>query len=67
MDEKKNCKHVIATFLYVEDEIISFWLLRKDYDNNYVEYFDSIDDMMLAWIRYKCSGVTCTIAVYNEI
>lgn len=54
---------VTATLLYDEGEIISFWLLKETLDDNEVEYFDSLESMLCAWIKYHFDGVLTAVEV----
>lgn len=56
---------VTATLLYDEGEIISYWLFKEMLDNNEVEYFDSVDNMLCAWILYHFNGVLTTVEVWD--
>lgn len=56
---------VTATLLYDDDEIISFWLFKEDTESNSVEYFDSLESMLCAWIKYNFSGVMTDIEVWD--
>lgn len=56
---------VTATLLYDEGEIISFWLFQETLDDNEVEYFDTLEKMLCAWIKYHFNGVLTAVEVWD--
>jgi len=64
-NENNKLVKVTATLLYDEGEIISFWLFKETLDNNEVEYFDSLESMLCAWINYHFNGVLTTVEVWD--
>lgn len=64
-NENNKLVKVNATLLYDEGEIISFWLFKETLDDNEVEYFDSLESMLCAWIKYHLNGVLTTVEVWD--
>lgn len=64
-NENNKLVKVTATLLYDEDEIISFWLFKEYLDNNEVEYFDSLELMLCAWIKHHFNGVLTSVEVWD--
>lgn len=64
-NENNKLVKVTATLLYDEDEIISFWLFKETLDNNEVEYFDSLESMLCAWIKHHFNGVLTSVEVWD--
>lgn len=56
---------VTATLLYDEGEIISFWLFKETLEDNEVEYFDSLESMLCAWIKCHFNGVLTAVEVWD--
>ena len=56
---------VVATLLYNEGEIISFWLFKESNEDDCIEYFDTLEDMLNAWIMYHLSGASTTVEVLS--
>lgn len=56
---------VTATLLYDEGEIISFWLFKESLDDNEVEYFDTLENMLCAWIKLHLNGVLTSVEVWD--
>lgn len=52
-NENNKLVKVTATLLYDEGEIISFWLFKETIVDNEIEYFDSLESMLCAWILAK--------------
>ena len=63
--ENNKLVKVTATLLYDEGEIISFWLFKETLDDNEVEYFDSLESMLCAWIKYHLDGVLVSVEVWD--
>lgn len=63
--ENNKLIKVTATLLYDEDEIISFWLFKETLDDNEVEYFDSLESMLCAWIKHHFNGVLTAVEVWD--
>lgn len=56
---------VTATLLYNEDEIIGFSLFKETLDYDEVEYFDSLESMLCAWIKHHLNGVLASVEVWD--
>lgn len=56
---------VAATMLFDEGEIISFWLFKETLVDNEVEYFDSLESMLCAWIKHHLNGVLTAVEVWD--
>lgn len=63
--ENNKLIKVTATLLYDEDEIISFWLFKESLDDNEVEFFDSLENMLCAWIKHHFDGVLTSVEVWD--
>lgn len=64
-NENNKLVKVTATFLYDEGEIISFWLFKETIDDNELEYFDSLESMLCAWIKHHLNGVLTSVEVWD--
>lgn len=63
--ENNKLVKVTATLLYDEGEIISFWLFKETLVDNEVEYFDSLESMLCAWIKHHLNGVLTAVEVWD--
>lgn len=63
--ENNKLNKVIATLLYDEGEIVSFWLLKVSHDVNEVEHFYSLENMLCAWINHRLNGVFTSVEVWD--
>ena len=65
MNEDINYNKVVATLLYDEGEIISFWLFKESDKDDFIEYFDTLEFMLSEWIKYHLTGVVTTLEVLS--
>lgn len=64
-NENNKLVKVTATLLYDEGDIISFWLFKESLDDNEVEYFDTLESMLCAWIKLHFNGVLTSVEVWD--